>query len=116
MYGVVYSMETAQLDRLNQQEAGFKLIDVEVELQHVGRVRTAVYIQDPSKLTKTLDPRILPTALYKRCCIVGAIQHNLPKDYIEILRSFKNDNRMHIGPQQVVDFIGSPLKSSVDPE
>ena len=105
-------MDLSQLDQLNEQEAGFDLKKVQIDLEGVGKLECGVYIQDSVKQQilmekfykknqnqKTIKP--LPSYAYKMTCVIGATQQNVPSEYVETLRKWPDNGRKDTGPESI---------------
>jgi len=76
VWGVLYEIDSAELDNLNRCECGYTRISLDVKTDQDSSVKAYVYIS--SELTD--DAR--PYDSYKKLMIKGAREHHLPSFYI----------------------------------
>ncbi|KAJ8904083.1 hypothetical protein NDN08_000612 [Rhodosorus marinus] len=85
VHGAIWSIRTDQLDKLDVQEG--------VSIGHYYRLEIGVKTPSGDQINcytyKVLNPQsgLVPSALYMRVIIQGAIDVQLPHEYIEALRS-----------------------------
>ena len=84
VWGVLYEIDSTQLKKLDDCEKGYKNICLDVLTEHDLVVSAHVYIS--CKLTA--DPR--PYNWYKELMVKGAIEHQLPPYYIELLKQIES--------------------------
>mmetsp|Transcript_23427 Transcript_23427/g.93007 ORF Transcript_23427/g.93007 Transcript_23427/m.93007 type:complete len:174 (-) Transcript_23427:252-773(-) len=90
VHGAIWSISTDQLDKLDRQEG------VSVGLYY----RLEIGVKTPSGdlincyTYKVLNPQsgLVPSTLYMRVIIQGAINVQLPREYIEVLRSITTNS------------------------
>ncbi|HVH97760.1 MAG TPA: gamma-glutamylcyclotransferase family protein [Enhygromyxa sp.] len=76
VWGVVYELDAAQLERLTGLELGYRRVELEVELEMIGPVRTASF----EALLPTQD--LAPTREYLEHYVVGMREHGIPDAYL----------------------------------
>lgn len=80
VWGVLYKIDSAQLDKLDECEKGYERECLEVLTEKDSSERAWVYIASkPTRLTS--DPR--PYDWYKELMMKGAREHQLPQFYIK---------------------------------
>lgn len=84
VWGVLYEIDSAELGKLDECEGGYERECLGVLTDHDSLVRAYVYIS--SKLTS--DHR--PYDWYKALMIRGALEHELPSFYIELLKQIES--------------------------
>lgn len=84
VWGVLYEIDSTQLKKLDDCEKGYKNICLDVLTERDLVVSAHVYIS--SELTD--DPR--PYDWYKELMVKGAIEHQLPTCYIELLKQIES--------------------------
>lgn len=84
VWGVLYELDAAQLERLVTIEAGYRLIEVEVELEVIGPVRTATFEALEQR------PGLMPTREYVEHYVTGIREHGIPDAYLaSVLDEFR---------------------------
>ena len=88
VWGVVYSLSAPDKATLDGHEPGYEQQEVNVFAED-ERIEAIAYVAKP----ESIDSLLLPYCWYHRYVIDGAIEHELPDDYIEDLRGqqFIND-------------------------
>ncbi|XP_053214026.1 gamma-glutamylcyclotransferase-like [Panonychus citri] len=91
--GIIWSITYKDLEQLNLQEKGYKLIAITVESEEDNQlIECITYVQTEEEKVRgrtilgSMDG--IPTIVYKEVIVRGAIEHNLPEDYIEMIKSF----------------------------
>jgi len=79
VWGVLYEIDLAELDKLDRVEGGYARISLDVITDQGSSVKAYVYVS--SELTD--DPR--PYDWYKAILIEGASEHALPASYVDYL-------------------------------
>ena len=84
LWGVLYWLPQSEMERLNKLESdfGYQVHFESVHVQHLGDFH-AFYYMAGSNLTDELRP----TPAYQSYVIDGALEHSLPKSYIEALQT-----------------------------
>lgn len=83
VWGVLYKMTPADFDRLHCTEGErYQSRSVEVIGSESGQVTAFAFIGSRS------TPGLYPSRRYLRKIVNGAVEHRLPPDYIEYLKSF----------------------------
>lgn len=83
VWGVVYDIDPAQLERLAGIELGYRRIELDVELEMIGPTRTATF----EALEPT--PGLAPTREYLEHYVIGMREHGIPDAYLAaVLGSF----------------------------
>lgn len=82
--GVIYEISKEQLDKLDEDEKGYKRSTVPVVLEN-NTILVETYIAFPEKT----DNNLLPTKDYLSFLIYGSKEHNFPEDYVESLQLIK---------------------------
>ncbi len=79
-WGCLYEIDVKEIGKLDKLEKGYARIAVEVEKYDGEIIEAETYVSDI--LIET------PVALdvYKKMLVSGAIEHNLPKEYIQYLQ------------------------------
>lgn len=80
VWGVVFRVSQAGIERLDEFEGGYERITVTVEM-HTTSVSCATYAS-----TLAIDGAT-PFDWYKRHIVAGAEEHRLPADYLAFLRT-----------------------------
>lgn len=86
VYGVIFeiaSTEKATLDQAEGLGSGYKGERIEV-VTAAGKLQVNTYIA-----TKK-EPVLRPYRWYKAITVAGAMEHGLPRDYVEWLRAFES--------------------------
>ncbi len=81
VWGVLYAISKADLDRLDKGEAGYRRIQSHVQTQDGTSIDAWVYVAS----APDSDPVLQPYTWYKRFLVEGAREHSLPADYIAAL-------------------------------
>lgn len=80
VWGVLYEMDSPDLDRLDKAEGGYQRTTMYVQTDKDKSVPAEVYI------STELTPEAIPYDWYKKLLVCGAQEHQLPEDYIEFLK------------------------------
>ena len=91
VYGVIFEIKCshkAALDTAEGRGKGYELETVEVIAKH-GTVRARTYIATRK------DRALRPYHWYKALVVAGAVEHDLPKSYVEWLRVFESKEDPH---------------------
>ncbi len=86
VYGVIFKIASTDRDALDRAEGlgkGYDCKRIEVVTQD-GKVEIDTYI------ATTKEPVLRPYHWYKAITVAGAVEHGLPKDYVEWLRAFES--------------------------
>jgi gamma-glutamylcyclotransferase len=86
VYGVIYeipSIEKANLDKAEGLGKGYQEINIQV-------VTSKGIITAISYFATKKEPSLRPYHWYKLLVVTGAIEHGLPTDYIEWLKTFES--------------------------
>ncbi len=78
VFGVVYRLTHASLDRMDRHEQGYVRMRVRVVLEDGEFIEAVTYVADPAYVAHGGRP----SAVYLRRIVLGARQHGLPEDYI----------------------------------
>jgi gamma-glutamylcyclotransferase len=84
VWGVLYSVPDADLDKLDTGEGGYRRTLLPV---HV--LDNSVFYASAYMASKPSDPDLRPYTWYTRFLIEGAREHVLPEDYVEGLEHLK---------------------------
>jgi len=84
VWGVLYEIDRAELNRLDRVESGYTRMILEVITDQDSSVKTYVYVS--SELID--DAR--PYDLYKKLVIEGAREHQLPASYVKYLEQIQS--------------------------
>ena len=87
MYGVIYSIHKNDLKRLDSFEdlnGGYKKEDVDIAIANGEKVKAFTYI------ATNIEKSLLPFSWYKYHVLHGAVENNLPPDYISFIDSFNS--------------------------
>ena len=79
--GVVYDLTEEQFVRLDNSENGYHRQQINIELNN-EIIETQTYVANENRI----DNNLQPTREYRQFLIDGAIQHNFPIDYIQMLQ------------------------------
>ena len=80
VWGVLYEMDSSDLDELNKAEEGYYRKTVYVQTDQNKMVAAEVYISPEL----TLDA--IPFDWYKKLLVCGALERQLPEEYVEFLK------------------------------
>jgi gamma-glutamylcyclotransferase len=86
VYGVIFEIASTEKETLDQAEglgSGYKGERIEV-ITAEGKLQVDTYIA-----TKK-EPILRPYHWYKAITVAGAVEHGLPKEYVEWLRTFES--------------------------
>ena len=86
VWGVIFDItddEKPILDKFEGLGKGYDELKLRV-ISDLGEIECVCYIACDEKY---LDNSLQPYDWYKECCLVGAMEHNLPKDYILMIES-----------------------------
>lgn len=86
VYGVLFKISSAEKSNLNRAEGcgqGYKEENVRV-VTSSGPCTATTYVATAK------DPALRPYHWYKALVVAGAVEHGLPNDYIEWLRTFES--------------------------
>lgn len=86
VWGVLFEIESCEkqkLDKAEGLERGYRKEFVEV-VTSVGNRQAVTYVATAK------EPALRPYHWYKALVIAGAIEHSLPRDYVEWLRTFNS--------------------------
>jgi len=86
VYGVMFEIaltDKAALDKAESLGTGYREEYVEV-VTGVGQIQLPTYIAIKKK------PGLRPYHWYKAIMVAGAVEHGLPKDYVEWLKTFES--------------------------
>jgi hypothetical protein len=89
VWGVVYNIlesEKPALDTAEGLNHGYEELKLNVLGAEGNPIEAIAYIAMDKKY---INENLVPYNWYKEHCLVGASEHNLPKEYIEILTSFE---------------------------
>lgn len=92
VYGVIFeiaSTDRAALDNAEGLGKGYNCERIEV-VTNDGKVQVDTYIA-----TKK-EPVLRPYHWYKAITVAGAVEHGLPKDYVEWLRAFESIEDLNV--------------------
>ena len=87
VYGVIYSIHKNDLKRLDSFEdlnGGYKKEDVDIAIANGEKVKAFTYI------ATNIEKSLLPFSWYKYHVLHGAVENNLPPDYISFIDSFNS--------------------------
>jgi hypothetical protein len=83
VWGVLYTIPDADLDKLDKGEGGYRRVRLTVSLTDDTATDAWVYVaKKPNN-----DPELRPYIWYKRFLVEGAREHSLPADYIANLQN-----------------------------
>ena len=91
VWGVVYEIDDKDKTSLDKAEglgSGYDEVMVDVNINDNRKVKSQTYIADK----EFIDSKLLPYHWYKEFIITGAIENNLPKDYIEKLKEISSQD------------------------
>ncbi|CAH2102303.1 unnamed protein product [Euphydryas editha] len=99
MWGVIWRMHTNNISALNEQEGVERKIYypayVNVLTPYLGSFNCLIYIQKVNPLPIGYNDEIpierWPSWTYKEVIILGALEHQLPEYYIQMLEKIKNN-------------------------
>uniref|UniRef100_A0A646QF06 gamma-glutamylcyclotransferase n=1 Tax=Hemiscolopendra marginata TaxID=943146 RepID=A0A646QF06_9MYRI len=80
VWGVVWEIDNDDMINLDKQEYGYDAVTVEVESDNCTKYACRSYVMSSPFVG---DRR--PSTVYKNVIIKGAIEHQLPEDYINML-------------------------------
>jgi len=83
LWGVIFSLDRDDMQRLDTFERGYNGMQVNA-FGHDGVIQANIYVARE----EMIDPSLKPYCWYHRYVVDGAIEHRLPRCYIEQLRSF----------------------------
>ena len=87
VYGVIYSIhkkDIKKLDRCEGLNSGYKKEDVDIDIANDEKVKAFTYI------ATDIEKSLLPFSWYKYHVFHGAVENNLPSDYISFIDSFNS--------------------------
>ena len=90
VWGVVWEIELKHLPSLDKQE-GVPYVYQRLENMVVTTPESKKLSVLTYHLVKGLDMDPIPSAVYHGVILKGAMEHNLPDEYIEFLRGIKNN-------------------------
>lgn len=96
VWGVLYKIDEAELDKLDRIESGYARTLVKVATDRGTSVNAYVYVS--SQLTR--DAR--PYKWYKKLVIDGAQQHDLPECYLKYLKQIESKRDQRQVNQQTI--------------
>lgn len=83
IYGLVYGISNQHRDSLLKTEPGYRMIEVDIELQSDhSTIRAITFIDETSS-----SENYRPSDEYLRTIIDGACEHGFPQDYIDSIIS-----------------------------
>jgi len=85
VYGVLFKIDKRDKPKLDKAEKGYKEKTVDVMVSS-GLCNAVTYV------ASEINPGLQPYHWYKAVVICGAIEHGLPSEYIEWLRTFISMN------------------------
>jgi gamma-glutamylcyclotransferase len=79
VWGVLYELDAGQLERLVAIETGYRLLEIEVELDGIGLVPTVSF--------EALEQRagLAPTREYVEHYVTGIREHGIPDAYLAVV-------------------------------
>ena len=80
--GVIYELTDVQINLLEKIEVGYKKLSVDIVLES-NTIQSDTFLAKP----ETIQDGLLPTRDYLNFLILGAREHNFPKDYVEFLEN-----------------------------
>ena len=83
VWGVLYTIPDADLDKLDKGEGGYRRVRLSLRLMDNTSTDAWVYVAKKPKH----DPALRPYTWYKRFLVEGAHEHALPADYIRKLEN-----------------------------
>lgn len=83
VWGVVYTIPDADLEKLDKGEGGYRKVRLSVNLTDNTSTDAWVYVAKKPQD----DPSLRPFTWYKRFLVEGAQEHSLPAEYIANLES-----------------------------
>lgn len=84
VWGVLYDLDAAQLERLVSIETGYRLLEIDVELEVIGPVRTVTFEALEQR------PGLAPTREYVEHYVTGIREHGIPDAYLaSVLGEFR---------------------------
>ena len=89
IYGVIYSIHENDLKRLDSYEGlndGYKKENVDIIIANGEKVKAFTYI------ATNIEKSLLPFSWYKYHVLHGAVENDLPHDYITFIDSFKSED------------------------
>ena len=78
VWGVLYTIPDADLDKLDKGEGGYRRVRLSLRLTNNTNTDAWVYVAKKPED----DPALRPYTWYKRFLVEGAREHSLPEDYI----------------------------------
>ncbi|XP_015781591.1 gamma-glutamylcyclotransferase [Tetranychus urticae] len=91
--GVIWSITYKDLEQLNLQEDGYRLIAVNINVDQGEVIECITYVQTNEEIQRGKDilgsQDGIPSTVYKGVIIKGAVEHKLPESYIEMIKTFK---------------------------
>ncbi|CAG2103772.1 unnamed protein product [Medioppia subpectinata] len=102
VWGTVWTISDTELEIMDKQEVGYKRIEINV-LVGEEVVKCDVYVQKGTHddgFEFTTD-ETTPSLAYKTVILKGAIEQGLPEDYIQFLKSFKDNGNINAGPKDL---------------
>jgi len=102
VWGTVWTISDSELADLDIQEVGYRRIEINVLVgQEVVKCHTYVQKETYSELFDSGSASNTPSLAYKTVILKGAIEQNLPEDYIQFLKSFKDNGNINCGPKDL---------------
>lgn len=102
VYGVVYTMDVADVEKLDKQEIGYDAIEVQVKLdpkpkeEENGIITCRTYVQKDTYRSSVTNE---PSRLYKMVILKGGEEHRLPARYMEsVIEKWPDNGRTDCGP------------------
>jgi gamma-glutamylcyclotransferase (GGCT)/AIG2-like uncharacterized protein YtfP len=81
-WGVLYEINTQDLKTLDKIEGGYERVTVRVRRPDGNEFEAITYVSEDL----TNDPR--PYRWYKELVLLGALEHDLPRDYVAYVEGF----------------------------
>ncbi|CAG2103771.1 unnamed protein product [Medioppia subpectinata] len=102
VWGTVWTISDTELEGLDKQEVAYNRIEINV-LVGEEVVKCITYVQKETsneRFESNIDSTI-PSLAYKTVILKGAIEQGLPEDYIQFLKSFKDNGNINCGPKEL---------------
>ena len=85
VHGVLYEIREEDKQRLDGVEHGYEVKSVTVRSQTGRPVTAFTYVAVP----EDIDDSLMPFLWYRDLVVAGAVEHALPAEYVEMLKSIR---------------------------
>ncbi|XP_076109211.1 gamma-glutamylcyclotransferase-like [Mytilus galloprovincialis] len=108
VWGTVWELSVEDIPSLDRQEGIYKALNVDVISEDRSPLTCRTYLLEPTTVPSDWDMR--PSPQYMDIIIRGAIQSNLPEEYISQLKNIEHNN--YSGSVKVYDEVLKLLNTS----